>query len=309
MKRKISFSIGRLQFLYGDERALEIAKEIGADAVDFNLCGKAWDYQNPDSIYSKSDEEIVEYYTSLRKKAEGLGLEIAQTHGRIEGFKNIPEEDEALIKNARLDCLATKTLGAPVCVMHGVTTIFLGPDADPQLYRDLNFTMFNRIIPFAKQYGIKIATETFGDAKGGGENGYHCCDFFGNANEFMDTYKRISAEGDNEDYFTVCIDTGHSNKATRFDNPSAGDVIRMHKGHISTLHLHDNDTLTDQHKPPMTGCIDWNDVLDALDEVGYDGVYNMEIALACFGKGFEIETAEFGIKLLKHMFKTRYGEE
>ena len=41
----------------------------------------------------------------------------------------------------------------------------------------------------------------------------------------------------------------------------------MHKGHISTLHLHDNDTLTDQHKPPMTGCIDWNDVLDALDEV------------------------------------------
>ena len=77
MKRKISFSIGRLQFLYGDERALEIAKEIGADAVDFNLCGKAWEYQNPDSIYSKSDEEIVEYYTNtlsqLYNASSGLG--------------------------------------------------------------------------------------------------------------------------------------------------------------------------------------------------------------------------------------------
>ncbi len=309
MKRKVSFSIGRLQVLYGDERALEIAKEIGADAVDFNLCGKRWDYQNPESIYSKSDDEIIAYYTKLREKAENLGIEIAQTHGRIEGFKNIPEEDEALIKNARIDCLVTKTLGAPVCVMHGVTTIFLGPDADPELYRDLNFTMFNRIIPFAKQYGIKIATETFGDAKGGGEGGYHCCDFFGNAKEFIDTYNRICAEGDNADYFTVCVDTGHSNKATRFDNPSAADVIRMNGKNISVLHLNDNDTITDQHKAPMTGCIDWNDVFDALDEVGYNGIYNMELQLAHFGKGFEIETAEFGIKVLKHMLKTRYGDE
>ena len=48
---------------------------------------------------------------------------------------------------------------------------------------------------------------------------------------------------------------------------------------------------------------------DALDEVGYNGVYNIEISLVCFGKGFEIESGELGIKLLRHMFKTRYGKE
>ena len=36
MKRMIGLSIGDLQEQYGDARALEIAREIGADAVDFN---------------------------------------------------------------------------------------------------------------------------------------------------------------------------------------------------------------------------------------------------------------------------------
>ena len=57
-KRKVSISIGHLQFLYGDHKALEIAAEIGADAVDFDLSDTTRDYRNADSIYSKSDEEI-----------------------------------------------------------------------------------------------------------------------------------------------------------------------------------------------------------------------------------------------------------
>ena len=157
MKKKIGLSIFTLQGLYGNKKALEIAKNVGADAVDFNICGEDYDYRNPNSIYSKTDKEIEEYFTSLKDYANEIGIEICQTHGRIEGFKNIKEEDDAYIENARIDCLATKALGCPVCVMHGVTTIFLGPDADPQLYRDLNFDMFTRILPHAKKYGIKIA--------------------------------------------------------------------------------------------------------------------------------------------------------
>ena len=39
MKRRVSLSTGYYQYHYGDERALEIAKEIGADAIDFSLTG------------------------------------------------------------------------------------------------------------------------------------------------------------------------------------------------------------------------------------------------------------------------------
>ena len=43
MKHKVSISIGELQEQYGDREALRLAKEKGADAVDFNTCGRKWD--------------------------------------------------------------------------------------------------------------------------------------------------------------------------------------------------------------------------------------------------------------------------
>ncbi len=302
---KIGISIGALQRLYGDERAIEIAKEVGADAVDFDLSGLEFDYKNPESIYSKSDEEMVKYFTALKEKADALGIEISQTHGRITSFINNPEHDNDVIENTRRDCLATKVLGAPVSVMHGITTIFFTPDTDPEFMHNLNFDFFTKALRFAKEYDIKIATETFGDA-----TNFGCCDFFGNTDEFIKSYKRICETEDFKDYFVTCMDTGHTNKAIRFNNnPTVGDAIRMIGDSIKVLHLHDNDTLTDQHRIPLTGTIDWDDVFDALDEIGYNGVYNLELNLACFGEGIEIETARYGIEVLRNYLNKRHKGE
>ena len=304
MKRKVSISIGELQEQFGDIKALDLAKEMGADAVDFNTCGWKWDFRNPDSIYSKSDDEICSYYAGVRKHADSIGLEIGQTHGQIKGFIGKPEDDDALIKNGRIDCMAASVLGAPYVIIHSVTTIFMGPDCPSKTMHALNFDMFNRLIPFAKQYNVKIASETFGDATGLG-----CCDFFGNINEFIKSFNRVRAVGDNADWLTTCVDTGHSNKATRYNsNPSPADVIRMLGPNVSALHLNDNDTLTDQHKIPMTGTIDWKDVFDALDEVNYQGNYNMELNLRHFGKNFAVETAAFAVKVMRFMLDERYGK-
>lgn len=302
MKRKVSIAIGLLQRKYGVRRALEIAAEIGADAVDFSLCS-TYDVRDKNSVYDMSDDEIVKHFTELKEYADGLGIEIAQTHGRGEGYKNIEDEDTVLLKNIQKDCLATSVLGAPVCVIHAVTNIFMGPQADPDLMRDLNFRLFNESLEFAKKYNIKIATETFGDAPG-----YDMCDFFGNIDEFLNSYNRVCSVGNNADYFTICADTGHSNKATRYNNPSSADVIRILGKNVTCLHLNDNDTFTDQHKIPMTGTIDWDDVFDALDEIGYSGYYNMELYLHHFGEDFMIETARFAADVMKNMLKTRYGE-
>ena len=298
MKRKIGISLYNLQRLYGDKRAIEIAKEIGADAVDFMT--DAQSVSKPDSVYAKSDEKIINYYTELGNFARELGIEISQTHGRLRICKNDPELDKICLEDARRDLLAAKALGAPVVVMHGVATGAMGPETPPETMRELNYKLFTELIGYARRYGVRIATESLGDSPK-----YGCLDFFGNATEFKNTFDRICADGDNAEYFTICIDTGHVHKATRFGQPSVGDVIRtMGKG-ISCLHLHDNNTLKDQHKPPLTGSIDWNDALSALDEVGYEGVYNLEVELTCFGKGFEIETARFAIALMRHTLENR----
>lgn len=295
MKKLVGISTFTLQSLYGDFKALEIAKEIGADAVDFSL--DTYSVLNKNSIYSKSEEEIISHFTAVKKKADELGLIISQTHGRLRIYFADPVKDDAVFKDARIDCMVTKILGAPYTVMHAIATSITGPDADSGFMHDLCFDTFNKLISYAKEYGVKIAMETMGDAPV-----YGCCDFFGYLTEFKKAYARISAHEDNADCFFCCIDTGHVNKAMRFDNnPTPGAFIREMGCAVKCLHLNDNNTLTDQHKPPKTGVIDWDDVLGALDEVGYDGVYNLELNLQHFGKGFEIETAEFSIKLMKHM--------
>jgi sugar phosphate isomerase/epimerase len=236
----------------------------------------------------------------LKAYADELGLIISQTHGRCRSFIGNKEADEITVEKCRLDCLATAALGAPACVIHSVATSSVGADAQPQYIRDLNHSMFMQILPFGKQYGVKIAAETFGDSPK-----YGCCDFFGDLEEFIRACERIEAT-EYKDYFTVCIDTGHSNKAMRFDNPAPNEVIRrIGRDRITLLHLNDNDGMTDQHKIPMTGNIDWEKVFAALDEVGYSGVYNMELNLRHFGKEFMSEHAAFAVKVLRNLLKKR----
>ncbi len=302
---KIGLSILPLQVRYGDREALRIAKESGADAVDFGLenFGGRYDYRNPHSIYARPEPELRAYFSDLKAYAHELGLEISQTHGRGPGFKNIPAEDEAFVENARLDCLATSLLGAPVCVIHAVSTGF-HPQAEPEFMRALNHEMYARILPFAAEYGIKIATETFGDTCGG-----TCLDFFGDIDEFILAYRDMQAMENGRELVTVCMDTGHTNKATRFGgNPSVAEAIRRIGGEITVLHINDNNTRSDQHLLPFvdkSGCavegtIDWDETVDALREIGYDGVYNMELHLERYGPEIMPEFCRFAVTVLRN---------
>lgn len=285
--KKIGLSLFNLQKEYGDKRAIEIAKELGADAVDIDT--DHYSMTNPDCVYSKSDEEIFAYFSELGEYAASIGIEVSQTHGRLRIFKNDPALDPICLEDARRDLLAAKALGAPFCVMHGVSRMVLPPNPDPEMILAKNRELFGIILKFAKRYGVKVATETCGGAKG----------------EFKNTFDIISKTDENGEWFTTCMDTGHVNKGGA---ESVGEAIRILGKDISCLHLHDNNGKADNHRPLFCGTTDWNDALDAFDEIGYEGVYNLEINLPCFGKGFELETGAFGIKMLRNIFKTRYVE-
>jgi sugar phosphate isomerase/epimerase len=134
-------------------------------------------------------------------------------------------------------------------------------------------------------------------------------DFFGDIDHFLRGYREIKDDPNQADGFTICIDPGHSNKAMRYGNPSPADVIRRVGPDIQVLHLNDNDGLTDQHKMPLSGNINWNDVLDALDEAGYQGVYNMEIKLAFYGEEVAEQYAALAVTVMRNMLKKRYPQD
>ncbi len=300
MSKKIGLSIFNFQRRYGDREALRIAKEIGCDAVDFDIGSEEPNKET--SVYFRGDEAVREYYSELGAYAKELGLIISQTHGRCCSYINDPEHDRITLEKTRLDCLATAALGAPIVVVHNINSTRMGPDADPEFMQEFCYKMRMDMLPFAKQYGVKISTETFGKSAK-----YNCRDFFGSQENFMKNLKMVK-ESEYGEYYTVCIDTGHCNLATPYGEPSPADVIRQVGKEVTTLHLNDNDAITDQHKIPLAGTVDWKDVLDALDEIGYDGVYNMELKLDTFGKGLLKETAAFAVKVMKNMLKERYGE-
>lgn len=139
MKHKVSISIGELQEQYGDPaRRCVSRKKWGPTRSTSTPAVGNGTTATPTRYDSKSDDEICSYYADLRKYADSIGLEIGQTHGQIKGFIDKTEDDEALIANGRIDCMAASALGAPYVVMHSVTTnihgsgLPAGKNAKPQ---------------------------------------------------------------------------------------------------------------------------------------------------------------------------------
>lgn len=304
MKRIVSMSSGDMQQLYGNFECIELIKKAGADVIDFSLAH--YDVENHNTIYAKGEDATAEYFTKLRRHADSLGVTFGQTHGRARGFAQSTQEYNEVIypQNAKLDCLATSILGAPVSVFHPCNIIRNGVDCPKEDMRKMNFDMFCKAVELAKPYGVKISNETVGTCIQVG----HALDFCGDLREMLALQNKVSAVGDNAAYFTLCMDTGHSNMAVKAGQPSVGDAIRILGKNITILHIHDNDGINDRHQIPKVGNINWEDVLSALDEIGYTGTYNLETDNFYFGKRLAYETCEMAIKALKNMLYERYGE-
>lgn len=56
------------------------------------------------------------------------------------------------------------------------------------------------------------------------------------------------------------------------------DFIRAVGSRIATLHVSDCDDINERHWLPGEGILDWQAILKALKEVGYDGVWMYEVS-------------------------------
>ncbi len=76
------------------------------------------------------------------------------------------------------------------------------------------------------------------------------------------------------DKFGICLDTGHLNLADKNQREfilKAGDKLKA-------LHIADNEGKTDQHMMPFNrGKINFAEVVKALKEIHYSGLFNLEI--------------------------------
>ena len=146
--------------------------------------------------------------------------------------------------------------------------------------------MFDKFIPAAEKYGVNIAMETFGAAR---VSGARVRDFFADHREFLYQFDRLKTE-----YKTACVDTGHTHEAESFWVIPPEEMIRTLGSRVSLLHLHDNSGHWDDHLLPGMGNIKWQAVFSALEEIGYKGVYNFELAIGFAGSMLEEYMAFIG---------------
>lgn len=73
----------------------------------------------------------------------------------------------------------------------------------------------------------------------------------------------------------LCFDTGHANYTAHNDF----SLLQEYGGRLFALHLHDNNTVKDQHLLPFEGNLDWAQFYRLLKQTGFGGSLMLE---ACF---------------------------
>ena len=90
-----------------------------------------------------------------------------------------------------------------------------------------------------------------------------------NADDLLYIIDRVGS-----DRFGICLDTGHLNLTDK----NQREFILKAGSKLKALHIADNEGEWDQHLMPFTcGKVDFCEVVRALREVGYDGLFNLEI--------------------------------
>ena len=90
-----------------------------------------------------------------------------------------------------------------------------------------------------------------------------------NADDLLYIIDRVGSER-----LGICLDTGHLNLTDK----NQREFILKAGSRLKAIHIADNEGKTDQHLMPFTcGTVDFCEVVKALREVNYSGVFNLEI--------------------------------
>ncbi len=198
-----------------------------------------------------NDRPLIKSYidTALREK-ERLGYEIYTVHLPQLADYDLSSLDEEVrikaIENQKEIVEMSVCLGAKVLVVHpdaGET-----PEEKWQLRHDALVKSLKVFAPWCKEKGLKIALENLTQISA-----------------FQTSDKLVSViEEVGEDNIGICFDVNHLFPETH------RDFIKNAGKYILTMHVSDNDGIKEKHYLPGDGVLNWKEIFDLMDSIGYD---------------------------------------
>lgn len=252
---KISTEIFSSSRHVGEEKAIELLAKAGFDAWDFSMfemCRWNWDKGEPiltDHPLAKDD--YLKFARQLKKVGEDCGIVCNQSHAPFPTYHPLMRK---YVLRA-IEC--TAEAGGDICIVHPVN--FHTAEQNAQMY--------NEILPFAKEHGVKIATENMWNWENGAS---HAC--AAACSHHDDFCKHIDIV--NDPYLVACLDIGHAEMEGL--ETTAPTMIRELDKRLQALHIHDNDRLHDSHQIPFSMDIDFKGVAKALKDIDYQGYLTLE---------------------------------
>lgn len=195
---------------------------------------------------------------ALRKFAADLGFSFLQGHLLIDADIIHPDhaEQERTMAALRRWCDLFAALGIPAAVLHPGGDHMAAAGRAPAEILERRIAALNELSEYTRGGPTTICLENI------------TC--FGNTVD--DMLRLIHAV--NGGTVRICLDTGHLNLV----EGDCAAYVRAAGDYLKALHIADNAGDRDAHLLPYGGgAIRWDGFLLALQETGYDGLFNLEV--------------------------------
>jgi len=270
---KISTQTDIASTYVGEERAVELIAKAGFDAWDFSMfsmCDYDWDkgVLRPNS-HPLAGNDYLKFARRLKQVGLDNGIVCNQSHAPF------PARCKPIRDHFKRAIECTAEAGGEICVIH------------PDNYKSAeeNAEMYFELLPFAKEHGVKIATENMWCWDK--EKDEACAA----ACSHHDDFKR-HIDIVNDPFLVACLDIGHAEM--RGLRTSVPEMVNALGSSLQALHIHDNDMWHDSHQIPFSMNIDFTRVVKALKSINYSGYFTLEAD--SYLKKFDASNVHEGIK-------------
>lgn len=245
---------------YWGENSYKKMKEFGFSCLD---------YSGLSNIFEKFDcndeEALLSFILKEKQLIDKAGLKINQAHAPYLSLSRTLTEEEIsnLLDKIKFSIEACKLIDCKNLVVHPFMPNGWSERRTPNLAKDTfdkNVAYLTELSNFAENHGVTICLENM-----------PCIGFsISTPEEVLSVIKEVNRKN-----VKMCFDTGH---VTAFSHlMRVEEEIRKCKEYIKVLHVHDNHGRADQHNFPGMGMTDWKEVVNALKEIEYNGVFSLEL--------------------------------
>ena len=217
-----------------------------------------------------------DYVCDIQRTLDSYGIRCVMTHAPyynllISAEVRDPDMETALLRSIE----ATRMLGAEICAVHPRSVIIPGVPREDACDRarslEENLISFRPLVRACEEHGVRLGIENL--MRYPHEHPYFYSYLAADHCELIDRLE--------SDRVGAIWDFGHANLV----DEDHAERIRTLGSRIRGTHVHGNDGKVDMHMPPflppsdgyyVRRTIDWDGVMHALADTGYEGYLTLE---------------------------------